>query len=968
MDDMSRRTGISVEGMQRLDRQAIDAGVSLNQMTQTISRINQKLGRGGKAWREYGLNVRELQQMNPEEQFRKIVDTIQQLPSKTEKAAAAQKLLGDRTGKTMQIIENYNNQWTSVGQLTEKQIKQNADLQTAWDHFDKSLEEVKMQVGSFFNQLGLGPELITDLGLVLSGLAGYIGSVAEIIPGLIKYLEDAWKWFERINPVAKVFGNTLRSLKGLIRNVAEDAKESGILREQARIERESKAPKPPDPGPSPQVLAARERAAKLQDQAVISAQRLSVLRVSALEEERKITEQHKLKQMQIEATFKSAMAAANKMREIDDQAADSAEAAARKQREISLQEAQHTKDLAVVRKQMEDEAIKRKELERQNAIELALIEKRRAEEKKKADEAEEVRILKQQELEKELARQRGDARTSAGKAAIGTEVNAAKEKLKMEEARQNVIRETLQLRGIAIEWNDKEFQQLASILGLKKDVTEATFDWAGALNIVADMLGPISGGIASAVKGMSGLAASLQKINDSEGGFGGLFKNLTGGAEGGMLDKLSGVLGSAGMIGSMASTAIGIGKTIVGLFKSDPVEKAQEEAGKALGHGVSREMAESIMKEAERTGESIGEAAVRMEKEAREKVLMERQRTRAAGVDRAQQSISGMFNIDEDTGEMSMKIKGAAESQGAIYASTFWAVAGEKGLVVAVDSFKETWDAIKGSIPQEMVDNIESVFNIFAEGSPARDAAEGAKALADNLAGMASAGFLSADAFQDFQNVAKAGYDQVIESGGNAQQAIMSQMPLLANLKRLHEEIGFPLDDNTKKMIEQAEAMGLAFPIDPMLQVVELLREIAKVLGAEIPAAAEKAGESIDKNLPGENGAPSPGGNRERPYGEYATGVENMRMNKDALIGVHAGERVSVVPRGPAAAGKSAGGGEVININYTIAPSVESDPLASAEKQEEMTEFVVKQIEGMVKNNEGTFITTMKRALNLSST
>jgi len=104
---------------------------------------------------------------------------------------------------------------------------------------------------------------------------------------------------------------------------------------------------------------------------------------------------------------------------------------------------------------------------------------------------------------------------------------------------------------------------------------------------------------------LSAIPAGLSSITD---GLGSLFEGL--GAEGGLLDSISGVLGDIGVAGQIAVAGIGIGKAIVGLFGSSPVEKAEKEAGELLGFGISEALAESIADSADTLGVSLADAVL----------------------------------------------------------------------------------------------------------------------------------------------------------------------------------------------------------------------------------------------------------------------------------------------------------------------------------------------------------------------
>lgn len=123
-----------------------------------------------------------------------------------------------------------------------------------------------------------------------------------------------------------------------------------------------------------------------------------------------------------------------------------------------------------------------------------------------------------------------------------------------------------------------------------------------------DVLGIASESFAGRLIGaLTTIPSALSSITD---GLGSLFEGLGDGGGGGLLSGLTDILGSVGVAGQIAVAGIGIGKAIIGLFGSDPVEKAQKEAGEILGTGISRSLAESITEQADQLGIAVAEAAL----------------------------------------------------------------------------------------------------------------------------------------------------------------------------------------------------------------------------------------------------------------------------------------------------------------------------------------------------------------------
>jgi hypothetical protein len=153
---------------------------------------------------------------------------------------------------------------------------------------------------------------------------------------------------------------------------------------------------------------------------------------------------------------------------------------------------------------------------------------------------------------------------------------------------------------------DKARELLHAIEDQTADVVEKTTDWRGVLDEVANVFQVLgisaSSSFGKILGGLSAGMAGLQRAKEI-GGIG-IVKNAGGGINFGQ------TIASLGAGLQMAGAAVSIGKAIVGLFKSDPIKKAQKQAGQTLGVGISRELAEAISKQAKSLGISVQKASL----------------------------------------------------------------------------------------------------------------------------------------------------------------------------------------------------------------------------------------------------------------------------------------------------------------------------------------------------------------------
>lgn len=176
-----------------------------------------------------------------------------------------------------------------------------------------------------------------------------------------------------------------------------------------------------------------------------------------------------------------------------------------------------------------------------------------------------------------------------------------------------------------------------------------------------------------------------------------------------------------------------------------------------------------------------------------------------------------------------------AQAQATIFAGAFFATLEEQGLLAAVDAFGPAFEEMKAKF-EEFGSEVDfggvARFFQLAEDPEFRPLLEGIQGLNDAMVGMANAGYLTADSFAAFQQQGGAAFDQLIEKGLSQNQALQQMAPFIQSAIDASEKFGYPLDENTLRLKEQAEAAGIAFTTDPMQRMVDVLEIVAMKLGA----------------------------------------------------------------------------------------------------------------------------------------
>jgi hypothetical protein len=148
IDTLSNKTGLSAEFLQRLNYSAIDAGVSLDSIANSVSKLQVNLGSGNKntvgVLQSLGLDAETLQRESPEQAFLQIIKRLEQIQDKNLRLAAGTAIFG-RGYKELELLvaegsakieENLNK---SVP--TAEQVKRLADLKDEWEKFSLGIQQ-----------------------------------------------------------------------------------------------------------------------------------------------------------------------------------------------------------------------------------------------------------------------------------------------------------------------------------------------------------------------------------------------------------------------------------------------------------------------------------------------------------------------------------------------------------------------------------------------------------------------------------------------------------------------------------------------------------------------------------------------------------------------------------------------------------------------------------------------------------
>jgi hypothetical protein len=119
------------------------------------------------------------------------------------------------------------------------------------------------------------------------------------------------------------------------------------------------------------------------------------------------------------------------------------------------------------------------------------------------------------------------------------------------------------------------------------------------------------------------------------------------------------------------------------------------------------------------------------------------------------------------------------------------------------------------------------------------------------MTGLVDAGMKSQQLFSAFGADAVKIFNDLVAGGATSNQALALMQPTLQRLWEMHHDLGYEVDANTKKLLDQAEEQGLVG--DNMRSVndkiLQVLLAIGEALGATIPDALRKTGDAAEREF-----------------------------------------------------------------------------------------------------------------------
>lgn len=137
IDDLSKKMGISVEAVQRLDFAAKQNGSTIDAVGSALAQMSKRLVEGDKsaveALKKLNFSIDQLRAMAPDQAFAALASAIAQVPNPMERSALAMQLFGRSGADLLPVMGNLEADMSRAVVASEAMVKAGDRVGDAWD-------------------------------------------------------------------------------------------------------------------------------------------------------------------------------------------------------------------------------------------------------------------------------------------------------------------------------------------------------------------------------------------------------------------------------------------------------------------------------------------------------------------------------------------------------------------------------------------------------------------------------------------------------------------------------------------------------------------------------------------------------------------------------------------------------------------------------------------------------------------
>lgn len=222
LDKMALRTGIASQALSEMDFALSQCGSNLETFEAGIRKMLDSLIKTPDKFREIGLSVAELQNLNPEKQFYAIATAVQGIEDPARQTAAVINMFGEAGLKLLPLIKNGVLGTESLRQLgrqlgivmTKEDTDKAAAMTDAYDKLQRSIKNLSVSIGGIFADTMI---YYVDLS---TRVVQWTNEATKSHGTLIKVMSGAFSVFSGLAISTLLFGTAIKTVGVMINWIA----------------------------------------------------------------------------------------------------------------------------------------------------------------------------------------------------------------------------------------------------------------------------------------------------------------------------------------------------------------------------------------------------------------------------------------------------------------------------------------------------------------------------------------------------------------------------------------------------------------------------------------------------------------------------------------------------------------------------------------------------------------------------
>lgn len=183
VSDLALKTGITAEGLQRLDFAGSLVGVSMEQASSGVFKFSNALETAPEKVEALGLNVAELKAMAPDQAFAVFAEAVAGIESPSERAAAAMSVLGKSAGELMPLLRALGDEAANAADAFG--VVQTDATVAALDDVDDAAAILSKTWDGLIRNIGASVAIESGAADALMGMANAVGIVSTAVSSLV---------------------------------------------------------------------------------------------------------------------------------------------------------------------------------------------------------------------------------------------------------------------------------------------------------------------------------------------------------------------------------------------------------------------------------------------------------------------------------------------------------------------------------------------------------------------------------------------------------------------------------------------------------------------------------------------------------------------------------------------------------------------------------------------------------------